>query len=697
MKGLPFASGYVMLVITILALHCFIPAFAQRNRHQSMEQADRLMQEGQDLSELAQFDSSNARYTQAARLYFLTAQSLEKKKFIAKKQNYLNKYLTCLNRVALNVAQSRKTERALLLLRLVLRQSRQLLGENQLNFAENLNALGLIHRYLNHPDSARSYHQAAIQLTLQLVGEKDLYTAQCYGFMGDLEFSLNNYDAAIQMHQKALRIEREIGGERHPEVARRYFLLGEINAAKPDYDAALSYYRQAIQAETAIYGQRSLRVAKSYYGLAKLYSLQKDYSQATNYFQKAIDLYTSLLTQLHPNLVDIYFQMGVMYRNMQSLDQAISSFKKTIDYATQVFGLKAPIIPAANFQIAEACFNLNRLKEAQEFAQLAFKGYQELSPADESAKIQSFLLIARLTLTVGDFQTAHSLIEAQDSTTLARIAQDKGLCPSLAWIKGKVLLEMGNYLPAMSVIQKGLECRADADSASTETYLLQLELGRSQFTYGELDKGLETINLALDKISSALGKNSRLYALGILYAGQLYYLRQVYPLAQSHLEESLQLTTQLEGSGGPMWGLCQHWLGRVQMGQTNYEKAYRHFQAASTALHTAYGTQHPAVLLNAGALAACFVEKKMMDQAYFHAQNALKGQLKALGEYHPDLAYTYHVLSRVALTRGQIIEALHNANKALTIRNKSLSPQHPQTLRSIMYKQQLQYQAYGFF
>lgn len=158
-----------------------------------------------------------------------------------------------------------------------------------------------------------------------------------------------------------------------------------------------------------------------------------------------------------------------------------------------------------------------------------------------------------------------------------------------------------------------------------------------------------------------------LHGVGV-YLGE----RAVYPEAERHLQQALDISESLAGTDDLLSAEILHDLGWLAYGLGRYEQAAERYQRALVIRESVLGPEHLQSAQTLSALGLLAVERRDAELAEPFLQRALEIRQRQLGLAHPLVAETFSALGRLARLRRFSEQAEAYYRRALAIRADAL-------------------------
>jgi CHAT domain-containing protein/tetratricopeptide (TPR) repeat protein len=390
------------ITVFISFLLCSTPIWSQNN-FISIEQdttlAQKIFNRAIDLTNKAQYDSSNYYFEKASLIYEKAAiQNNEAKTW--------EKYVSCINLLGSNAVEQGKYENAMEYLNQSLEIGLNKLGENHIEISDTYNNIGSVFLRKGDYDRAFENYNKALSLRLQILGENHPKVANSYNNIGNIYYMKVNYDKALEYYNKSLNIKFRLLGEYNPEVADTYFNIGLIYDWKGDYDKAFEYYNKSLAIRLKVLGDNHPKVALSYNNIGIYYYLKGYFDKALEYYQRAIPIYIKSLGYTHPRIADCYNNIGIIHYEKGDFTEALEYYNKSLDIKIQILGTYHSSVANTYNNIGNIYIDKEDFDKALECYKKSLDIRLQTLADNDPEMIHSYYNIGRTYLDKGDYDKA---------------------------------------------------------------------------------------------------------------------------------------------------------------------------------------------------------------------------------------------------------------------------------------------------
>lgn len=364
-----------------------------------------------------------------------------------------------LNLEALHLYEQGKFREALPLAREGLKIREQLLGQDHLEVADSLRAVGLISTWLADLQEARSILERVLRIREQLLSPSHLDVAECLTNLGRVYTEMGELQRSEQVLLRALQIRGEQLGSLHPDfgVTLTYlthvrFLKGDLQAAKAGYEQTIAIFRGSPSARPGEYGW-------ALNGLAYVRQNLGDIAGARRLVDQALHVRETTLGSSHPQVTVTLAHLVELMQHSGELEAALPLAERVVHMDEQVFGNDHPRVALRLNSLADLKRHLGNVGEARRLRERALDiqrralGLTHYLVAD--ALIELALLYDQRTEMDKAIELVEQAIDIQEQAFGHDTLYVSASLDTLGWL----LTSRGSYTQAKSVFERGLTIR----------------------------------------------------------------------------------------------------------------------------------------------------------------------------------------------------------------------------------------------
>lgn len=194
--------------------------------------------------------------------------------------------------------------------------------------AEILNALGNVYLDLQVYDSAYTYYQIGLQMSV--AKNQNYIKSSILSNIGEIYRELNDFDSAIELYHMSIK-----GLDEDKDISRKIYPLSNIAAvylAQKQLDKAEEYALQSLELSRLCNDKIVESVSLKYLGMIAREKHQ--YNEAVSFLDKSLSIYSETKEILLST--EVLFELHQVYRDQNNLDYALIYLNEIIINAEQI-------------------------------------------------------------------------------------------------------------------------------------------------------------------------------------------------------------------------------------------------------------------------------------------------------------------------------------------------------------------------
>ncbi len=212
----------------------------------------------------------------------------------------------------------------------ILLKAEQLLENPQsLLAAECFNDLGVAYWNSNNTETAKTYHEKALEIRKTSLESNDPLLADSYLNLGLISLK-SDYFSAETYFENAYEIYRTTLGNNHPKVALCLTNLAFVNRDLSNYLRALALLDQTLAIWNSNYTGDHPNKALTISNKGRVKQLQGDLNEAILLQENALQMYLRLYGEKHPEVANSHYLIGSIQFELEEYKNATESFQKSI-------------------------------------------------------------------------------------------------------------------------------------------------------------------------------------------------------------------------------------------------------------------------------------------------------------------------------------------------------------------------------
>ena len=300
--------------------------------------------------------------------------------------------------------------------------SRKLNSTNEI--AISLHLLGIIHRYQRNLDSARTFHEEAVELG------RNIFPPNNNGRLA--AFLLN--------------------------LAVVYNRLGQLEQAR-------AVYQETLQITKKMYGPRDQRVARVLNTLSTNYYALGKYNESVEALLEALSIHEEIHGDCHPNVGETLYFLGFTYRAKGELQNSLEMLSRALQIKQQYYGALHFMVAEVLHDLSNTQRELNMLDDALQNAERCIKIFRNSLKENSSSYATAINSLGHIHLALGDPNTAK--LKYENALEIFKELQKHG---SQDVSISETLKNIGVALKALGEADKAEECLTSALSILLKTY-----------------------------------------------------------------------------------------------------------------------------------------------------------------------------------------------------------------------------------
>jgi CHAT domain-containing protein/tetratricopeptide (TPR) repeat protein len=248
-----------------------------------------------------------------------------------------------LNDRAIQLHRDGKSAEALPLAQEALEIRKQVLGDTHPDYAESLNCVGVLYRYMHDYAHAEPLLREAAVVSERVLGAMHPDYAITLNNLGSLYRHIGDYGKAELLYRQALAaIAKQAPGDVHPDSAPFLDNLASLYSEMGDYAKAEPLYRQALEARRRALGVEHPDYASTLSNLGLLYERMGDYAAAEPLLRQALEIHKRAPGVEHPDYASTLSNLGVLYERKGDYAAAEPLLRQALEIRKRVLGVEHP-------------------------------------------------------------------------------------------------------------------------------------------------------------------------------------------------------------------------------------------------------------------------------------------------------------------------------------------------------------------
>jgi len=485
-------------------------------------------------------------------------------------------------------------------------------------------------------DQAETFYQQAQSHYEKLLGKK-----------GDDYYRILS-NRAVNLHQLGkpdqaapLMASLRQGNESKPSFATASASLGAFYHGRNELEKADAFYRDAL----ANFGKKDktsqLEYARTDLNLASLCADRGEIKEALQRITESGTLIENIRGKKNALYLAVLNRTGLVYDMMDQFPEAESAFLGAKQLASEL-----PAVPESEYALmqnglGEIALRKGKYAEADSLYQAMITPYDAGGRSQDRYYAVALNNLAACRQFQGRFGEAIGLVDRSVNT--------------IRKLYGVNSLAYGNALENESIVR--------------------MRLGDVVNAKAPLDSAVQ--------IYAVNGKESLVYANGLMSLARYYQITGDYTQAEPNLKKAREIIKVKKGQNSPEYAAVQNAIALLYQTLGNYRDAEASLLDAKTIFQKSRGTAHAEYATVVQNLASLY----QLEGAYTKAEPLLREALeidrKVLGDHHPQYAITLQNMATLYQKLGRNDEAKVMLEKVLTITSEQLGTRHPSYITTL--------------
>ena len=327
--------------------------------------------------------------------------------------------------------------------------------------ADCLEALGIVHLYLDELEEAAAQTLKAAEIRKEISGPEDLKVTQTYVNLGNIFARMGRADEAGSYYLKSLEIRKkelpfphillgtvyynygrlladqgrlregmenylqalEIYEALDPEHSRTgdvCLAIGQGYVGFGDYRTGRDFFLRALRIYRKAFGEKQERVGTMYNLLANIYRLNGDYEQARSYAEQGLRITRSVLGDFHDRVASGLTTVGDIGAEAGNSEVSLKAYRQALDIRRQILGDDHLRTAFLYFLLGQATQEAGRPAEAIPWLERALAIYRHKGMEGSEDMTNVYASLGRTYLDLGKYGTALEYLR-RDARILHRL------------------------------------------------------------------------------------------------------------------------------------------------------------------------------------------------------------------------------------------------------------------------------------
>ena len=547
----------------------------------------------------------------------------------------------------------------------VLEIRKQVLGEENPEYATSLNYLAFSYIYMSESTRAEALFMKSRDIWKKVLGEEHPEYARSLYNLARLYAVMGKSARAESLYVQACNVYKQVLGEEHPDYTTSLSYLARLYTDTGDYARAEPLYLQARDIYKQVLGEEHPDFATSLNNLADVYTSTGEYAQAEPLYVQACKIYKKVLGEEHSHYTTSLNNLAEVYRSMFDYARAEPLYIQACKIRKKVLGEEHPDYATSLHNLATLYYTIGEYARAKPLYVQACDIEKKALGEEHPDYATSLHNLASLYKAMGESARAEPLyVQALDIRRKVLGEEHPSYAGSLNSL-ASLYANMSDYARAESLYLQALDIQKKVLGVEHPDYATSLNnLAALYKSMGESARAEPLYVQARNIWKKVLGEEHPDYALSLNNLANLYDSIGEYALAESLYVQALDIRRKVLGEEHPDYAESLASRASLYANMGDYDRAESLHLQAREIWKKALGEEHPDYALSLNNLAGLYADMGDYAQAESLYLQTLDIQTRVLGEKHPDysrslnnLANLYNSMREYALAESLYVQA----------------------------------------
>ncbi len=193
-------------------------------------------------------------------------------------------------------------------------------------------------RGLGRNEDANELAELVLRDTREVVGDRSRETATALRSLAEIRRELRRFDEAADYFDRALQLERQVFPEGHVRLARTGMDLGSVLALSDRHDEAVREFRAALAVMRAQSYPTRREIGGALSALAASLGVSQKFAEAEQAYAEALTELAKVLPEDHVEIALALEGRGIVLRQLGRFDEARTECSRALQICEQRFG-----------------------------------------------------------------------------------------------------------------------------------------------------------------------------------------------------------------------------------------------------------------------------------------------------------------------------------------------------------------------
>jgi tetratricopeptide (TPR) repeat protein/tRNA A-37 threonylcarbamoyl transferase component Bud32 len=333
--------------------------------------------------------------------------------------------------------------------------------------AKLMDTMGRVYRGLGLQNQAEPLLQKALRIRRDLLGEDNLEYAKTLTTLANLLWDKADFASARPMFERALAIRQKVLGPDDPEVASSYHNLANLFFRQGDFAAARPLFDRALLIREKTLGPTHAEVANTLNSLGALEYRLWDLTKAKALWERSLTIREQALGADHPFLAQTCNNLGLLYKDLADYPKAKAMLQRAIRIQEKSLGPAHADLASSLHNLGDVLRKGGELGEARLVLQRAIRIRENASGPDHPELGHILFSLAELEREAGNYDAAKPLYDRALAIEEKAFGNDN---PDFAWYLaglGNLRRDQGQRAEAEQLYQRALRIYEKSSAMAT--------------------------------------------------------------------------------------------------------------------------------------------------------------------------------------------------------------------------------------
>ncbi len=258
--------------------------------------------------------------------------------------------------------------------------TKQILGENSIEYASNLHGLADVYVNLDKLDDAESTYKRSIKMIEQIEGKNTHDYASGLNNLANVYESVGQFSDAIDSYQQSLAIQKKLNCSNTLGYAAGLYGIANVYSSINQLVKAKSAYLKSLGIQKEITGEKTLNYAIGLNNLANVYKRLGNMDKAENAYVRSLDIQRQISGEESVGYVSILNNLANIYKDLGRLSEAETMYLHSLDIQEKLGVEETSGYITGSLGLADVYAGSGRQREAEVMYKRSIKILKTIEP-----------------------------------------------------------------------------------------------------------------------------------------------------------------------------------------------------------------------------------------------------------------------------------------------------------------------------